>query len=74
MEEKKVSILKEIYDGWKNFIFENKEVEALAKERMEICVDCQFFRTNKTCEKCGCYMPAKTRSPHSKCPENFWLK
>lgn len=74
MSEKKVSILREIYDGWKNFAFPNPEVEKLAKKRIEICVDCEFLTKNKSCEKCGCYMPAKTRSPRSTCPENKWPK
>jgi hypothetical protein len=62
-----MSVLLEIIDGWKNFIFENKEVEIEAKRRITICVDCEFFTSRNTCEKCGCYMPFKTRSLKSKC-------
>lgn len=74
MSENKVSILKEIYDGWKNLAFPNDEVEKMAKERIEVCAECEFLTQRKTCEKCGCYMPAKTRSPRSKCPKNKWKK
>jgi len=67
-----MSILSEIYEGWKNYLFENPEVEEEAKNRMKICVECEKFRTNQTCEMCGCFMPAKVRSKQSHCPENKW--
>jgi len=62
-----MSVLEEIYTGWKNFVFENEAVEEIAKKRIIICVDCEFFTVLKTCTKCGCYMPFKTRSPLSSC-------
>lgn len=62
------NILLEIYDGWKNLVFENPEIEEQAKERIKICVSCEEFNeSNKTCKLCGCYMPAKTRSKYSSC-------
>lgn len=62
------SVLLEIYDGWKNLIFENPEAEELAKKRIAICVNCDEFKLkNKTCKLCGCYMPAKVRSRQSTC-------
>jgi len=67
-----MSVLSEIYDGWKNFIFENEEVEAMAKKRIAICVDCDSYTSVNTCKHCGCYMPFKTRSPKSTCPEELW--
>jgi hypothetical protein len=70
-----MSILLEIYDGWKNLIFENPEAEELAKKRIEICVECDDFKkSNKTCNLCGCYMPAKVRSRYSSCaaPKKKW--
>lgn len=68
------NILLEIYDGWKNYVFENPIVEAEAKKRIALCVDCEHFKTsNKTCMKCGCFMVAKTRSPRSSCPVGKWL-
>lgn len=74
------NVLSEIYDGWKNLLFENPEVEAIATKRIAICAGdddnnikkCEFFTLLKTCEKCGCFMPAKARSPESGCPMNFW--
>lgn len=68
-----MSVLEEIYSGWKNLIFENEIIEGLAKERMRICVEeCTELNDIHACKQCGCYMPAKTRSPHSSCPLNKW--
>jgi|JFJP01.1.fsa_nt_gi hypothetical protein len=69
-----MSQLSEIYAGWKNIIFPNPEVEAQAKKRIIICVsnECKNFRKNKSCKLCGCYMPAKVRSPKSKCDIGKW--
>ena len=69
-----MNILEEIYNGWKNYIFQSPEVEKIAKERIQICVknECNKFRRNKTCSICGCYMPAKVRNLKSNCPLNKW--
>lgn len=67
------NILLEIYDGWKNYVFENPIIEAEAKKRIALCVDCEHFKpSNKSCGKCGCFMVAKTRSPRSSCPVGKW--
>lgn len=68
-----MSILLEIYSGWKNLIFENPQIETVAKERIRICVEeCDNLTNIHTCTQCGCYMPAKARSPQSSCPLNKW--
>lgn len=67
-----MSLLDEIYQGWKNYAFPNPIVEAMAKKRALICVNCLKMRPNKVCSHCGCYIPAKTRSPKSKCPLGKW--
>lgn len=69
-----MSILSEIYDGWKNLVFENQAVEIEAKKRISICVNnkCKKFNKRKFCEACGCYMPAKVRSVKSKCILGYW--
>ena len=69
-----MSVLSEIYDGWKNLTFPSPQVEELAKKRIAICVDnkCGKFRKNKSCALCGCYMPAKVRSTKSKCKIGKW--
>ncbi|MFA5366556.1 MAG: hypothetical protein WC333_01340 [Dehalococcoidia bacterium] len=69
-----MSKLSEIYDGWKNYIFPNPEVEEIAKKRIAICVEnkCGKYKSNDTCKLCGCYMPAKVRSPKSYCQLKKW--
>ena len=64
--------LSEIYEGWKNLGFPNKETEELAKRRIKICVSCKEFNKRKMCNLCHCYMPAKVRSKKSKCVVNKW--
>lgn len=67
--------LEEIFLGWKNYIWPNKDIEVLAKKRIKICTDksiCDKLKANKRCAICGCFMPAKVRSPKSKCPRKFW--
>lgn len=65
--------LQEIIDGWKNFTFKNSEIEALAKDRARICVNCPQLKQNvNACKICGCYIPAKVRSIKSKCPLKKW--
>ena len=67
--------LSEIYEGWKNLVFKNKKIEALAISRLLICGQCEV-RTEGYCDKvkggCGCPLKAKTRSPKSKCPLKKW--
>lgn len=70
-----MTILEEIFFGWKNTVFKNEKVEELAKERIKICTDkkqCTKLLKSKRCSLCGCYMPAKVRSPRSKCPKKLW--
>lgn len=69
-----MSLLQEIYAGWKNYVFPTPAVEEEAKRRMKICVEkCPLFKPhNKFCGKCGCYMPAKVRSLKSRCPLRKW--
>jgi hypothetical protein len=64
--------LKEIYDGWKNYIFPNPETEKQAKERMAICIQCPKLLLNNICSKCGCFTPAKVRNSKSYCPLKKW--
>lgn len=68
-----MSKLSEIYSGWKNLVFENEEIETVATERIRICVEeCDQLNDYNMCKQCGCYMPAKTRSPQSRCKLNKW--
>jgi len=67
-----MSRLDEIYDGWKNYIFRTPEIELMAKERMSICVECEFLSIFDICEVCYCPAQKKVRSPKSHCLKNKW--
>lgn len=68
-----MSKLEEIYDGWKNML--TGEFKEVAEKRASICAECPKLKNN-FCSKdlggCGCYIPAKTSSPASKCPDSKW--
>ena len=67
--------LGQIYEGWKNLIFKNKQVEDVALPRLEICAKCPI-RTNGICDSskggCGCSLSLKTRALSSECPLGKW--
>lgn len=67
-----MSQLSEIYNGWKNLTFPNKDVEEIAKKRIIICVDCDRLTNRNICSACGCFMPAKVRSEKSRCKLGKW--
>lgn len=48
--------------------------EEVAKKRLKICEGCEFYKITKQCEKCGCFMPAKTKLSISECPIGKWGK
>jgi hypothetical protein len=46
---------------------------ATQSERMDACRECESFRAaTKQCEKCGCFMEAKTWIKDAKCPAGKW--
>ena len=69
---------KEIYEGFTNLIkskinLSPKELQELHIKRYTICRKCPERNTVRdTCKKCGCYLPAKTRSESSSCPLGHW--
>lgn len=67
-----MSKLTEIYEGWKNYIFQTPEIEALAKKRIEVCAECKHLNALHICSKCICPKSGKARSPESRCPMNKW--
>ena len=67
--------LKNIYNGWKNFIFPDEETEKIAKERAVECAGCKYLSSRFTvCKLCKCYIPAKIRVLDEQCPIKKWLK
>lgn len=76
-----MSKIGEILEGWKNLVWENAEVEALAKDRMKVCGECnsrsnypQEVSMMSRCNACGCVIEAKTRCTKCTCPLNKWAK
>jgi len=73
-----ISKFPEIVDGWKNLVFSNDKMEALAYQRLEDCKGCDQNSTpgevklKSYCKSCGCVLAAKARSPESKCPLDRW--
>jgi len=72
----------EILEGLKNNIFKTESVEAVAKERNKICINCSFYDIEGTkcevpgtapcCGSCGCSLKLKLRSLSSECPTGKW--
>jgi hypothetical protein len=47
--------------------------EQEADKRYSICLECpELIGLTKTCKKCGCFMAAKTKLEHAKCPIGKW--
>ena len=63
--------LQRIIEGWKNYIFRDKEVEKIAKYRALRCATCDFNKM-EICTKCNCPKPMKTRSMDEECPIGRW--
>tara|TARA_R110002020_G_scaffold79419_3_gene199098 strand:- start:4807 stop:5031 length:225 start_codon:yes stop_codon:yes gene_type:complete len=64
-------MIKEIFEGWKNYIVKTPLVEAEAKRRAEICASCEHAKDDLGVPRCGicnCPLAMKTRSAKSECP------
>ena len=47
--------------------------EETSKARLDICNSCEFLtKTISRCEKCGCFMIAKTKLKNARCPIKKW--
>ena len=79
--------LKNLVNGWVNYIFEDEETEKMAYKRAEICASCPsnkhgdllVFLNDKLqsikgnyCSECGCPLSPKLRSPNEKCDAKKW--
>ncbi len=69
-----MSKIAEIWVGFRNLIFGNPTIKKMAEEREAICALCPHagLELYLHCNLCGCYIPAKSRSPKSKCPDGRW--
>lgn len=43
-----------------------------ADTRMAVCLHCPHLNRFKICERCKCFMPAKTRIKETVCPVGKW--
>ena len=75
-----MSKLKQIVQGYNNWIFPDKKTEDLAVHRLAICKECpersdaqnSLISTFSSCKKCGCMLQAKTRAEQAQCPLLKW--
>jgi hypothetical protein len=79
-------MLRQIPNGWKNFIDKTEVIEAVAQKRATICAACPYAKNGKLlafikdelreiqgayCSVCSCPLSAKVRSKDI-CPKNKW--
>tara|TARA_R110001592_G_scaffold56826_2_gene173009 strand:- start:688 stop:1020 length:333 start_codon:yes stop_codon:yes gene_type:complete len=72
----------QILEGIKNKLFKKEHVEAIAKDRWQICIKCASLDvkgdkctmpgTQPCCSECGCSLGFKLRSLSSACPSDKW--
>lgn len=79
-----MSKLKEILNGWTNYVFQTPEIEKLAKDRAVHCSTCPInsgntcskrvtvIHNNKPVSGCGCPLPGLLRSKNSTCKLGKW--
>ncbi len=70
-----INQLGDIFEGWRNLVFKDIDVEKIAIPRMGVCSTCDI-RTDGKCDKlkggCGCTIKSKTRCVKCKCPLDKW--
>lgn len=72
--------MSKIVQGAKNYLLKDigyvdSKIEDIAKERKEVCDNCEFkmnFPVER-CSVCSCFLAWKQRS-NSECPKNKWSK
>ena len=76
----------QILEGVANSIFKKEDVEEIAQQRMQICMNCALYDVQGTgcfvsgtqpcCNQdmggCGCSLSLKTRALSSECPLGKW--
>lgn len=46
--------------------------DEIHQERMNTCLACEHYNPRGTCNKCGCYLPVKTKWLANSCPVGKW--
>lgn len=50
-----------------------ENIRRLAVDRTKVCLKCpKFSKMTKTCQACGCFVPAKVLIPGIHCPDDKW--
>jgi hypothetical protein len=76
----------QIIEGITNSVFKREDVEEIAQQRMQVCMNCALYDvqgdgcmvpgTQPCCNEkmggCGCSLGFKTRSLSSACPKGYW--
>ena len=81
-------MIKEIVNGWKNYLIDDPVVQKIAEERAKICVECPEARKGVFsavlkdyklhaieglfCNECSCPLSAAVRSESKECPLGKW--
>lgn len=70
-------VLKDVWNGWKNVLFDDSEMEKVAQRRFENhCKNCETRSKRNFCSKskggCGCPLIALLRSKEAKCKLGKW--
>ena len=70
-------MIKEIAEGWKNYMFRKADIEEVADIRREICMtnECKKYSDQGAyihCKRCSCPIESKIRSLRSGCPLKLW--
>ena len=81
--------LNNILQGWKNYAFESKEIESMAKARAVECAKCELAVYGLVsslvddriedikglkCSMCDCPLSGLLRAPDEKCKLDKWLE
>lgn len=79
--------IKNILDGWRNYIVKSEVSEGLAEKRAKVCIGCDELKKGGLltmikddfkevegfyCGLCKCPLSAKIRSINEKCELNKW--
>lgn len=64
-------MIKKIFKGWLKLLFATREERELSKMRKKVCRKC-IYENKGICEKCGCFLIAKSLLKNEECPIGKW--
>ena len=73
--------LKEILEGYTNWVFPTPQIKNLSSQRLKVCFDCKLrsdyqekIKLTSYCKLCNCILEVKSKCKSCKCPGNYWEK